>query len=101
MYMPQTPPSDAPRTGQSDWLPPPPAIEDDESLTSLCNDLSTYFIDVIQAPHTFEQLRTALVGHILKPLITSLSENCHHLEIVSALLSAALISHVSVIVTKH
>ena len=90
MRLPQTPPSEGPRTGQSDWLPPPPEIEDNESLTLLCDDLSTYFIDVIQAPHTFEQLRTASVGHILKPLITSLSESCHHLEVVSALLSVVL-----------
>ncbi|KAL8824945.1 MAG: hypothetical protein Q9191_004714 [Dirinaria sp. TL-2023a] len=86
MHLPQTPPSEGPRTGQSDWLPAPPVIDDHESLTFLCADLSTYFIDVIQAPHTFEQLRTASVGHILKPLITSLSDSCHHLEIVSALL---------------
>lgn len=86
MYMPQSPSSEGPRTGQSDWLPPPPAIEDDESLLTLCNDLSTYFIDVVQAPHTFEQLRTASVGHILRPLINALSDTCHHLEVVSALL---------------
>jgi len=90
MYMPQTPTSGGPPTGQSE-LPPPPVIEDDESLIILCNDLSTYFIDVIQVPHTFEQLRTASVGHILRPLITALSDTCHHLEVVSALLLALFI----------
>ena len=92
MYTLETPPSEGPRPGQPDRLPPPPSIEENESLAILCSDLSTYFVDVIQAPHTFEQLRTASVGHILKPIISSLSDSCHHLEVVSALLSAALVS---------
>lgn len=91
MRFPQTPLSEGPRTDQTDWLPPPPIFADDESLSVLCDDLSTYFIDVIDAPRTYEQLRTASVGHILKPLISSLSDNCHHLEVVSALLSVAMI----------
>lgn len=45
-----------------------------------------YFQDAIEAPHTFEQLRTASVGHILRPLTKLLSDRCHHFEIVSALL---------------
>ena len=49
--------------------------------------LNRFFIDAIEAPHTFEQLRTASVGHILKPLIKSISDTCHHADIVSALLS--------------
>lgn len=48
--------------------------------------MKSYFIDAIEAPHTFEQLRTASVGHILKPLIKSLSDTCHNPDIVSALL---------------
>ena len=89
MQMPQTPGSEAPRTGQTDFFPQTPAFDDDESLAVVIRELSSYFVDAILAPHTFEQLRTALVGHILKPLVTSLSDRCHHPGIVSALLSVA------------
>ncbi len=47
-----------------------------------------YFVDAIEAPHTFEQLRTAAVGHILKPLIVALSDRSQSSHIVTALLSA-------------
>ncbi|KAL9102053.1 MAG: hypothetical protein Q9163_002761 [Psora crenata] len=42
-----------------------------------------YIIDVVEAPYTFEQLRT---GHILRPFIRHLSHKCHHPDIVSALM---------------
>ncbi|KAF6236024.1 hypothetical protein HO173_005652 [Letharia columbiana] len=84
--MPQTPSSGGPRTGQTDWQLDPPRIDQDEPLGEIVRQLSVYFIDAIEAPHTFEQLRTASVGHILKPLIQSISESCHHPDIVSALL---------------
>lgn len=77
MHMPQTPGSEGPRTGYSDFSLQTPTFDDDESLAVIVRGLSSYFVDVIQAPHTFEQLRTALVGHILKPLISSLSDRCH------------------------
>ena len=77
MQMPQTPGSEDPRTGQSEYSVQTPDFDADESLAVIIRDLSSYFVDVIQAPHTFEQLRTALVGHILKPLIMSLSDRCH------------------------
>ena len=77
MQMPHTPGSEGPWTGQSDFFVQTPIFDDDESLIVIVHELSSYFVDLIQAPHTFEQLRTALVGHILKPLITSLSDRCH------------------------
>ena len=86
MQMPQTPGSERPRTAQTETFPQTPIFDDDEPLAVVVRDLSSYFVDIIQAPHTFEQLRTALVGHILKPIVSSLSDRCHHPGIVSALL---------------
>lgn len=56
-----------------------------------------YFVDAIEAPYTFEQLRTASKGHILKPLVKSLSDRCHHPGIISALMypTSRLFSHPS------
>lgn len=86
MQMPQTPGSEGPKTGQTGAFPQTPVFDDDESLAVIVHELSAYFVDIIQAPHTFEQLRTDLVGHILKPIVSSLSDRCHHSDIVSALL---------------
>ena len=86
MQMPQTPGSERPRTGQTETFPRTPVFDDDETLAVVVRELSSYFVDTIQAPHTFEQLRTALIGHILKPIVSSLSDKCHHPGIVSALL---------------
>ncbi|KAL8854386.1 MAG: hypothetical protein Q9221_000873 [Calogaya cf. arnoldii] len=67
--MPQTPASGGLRTGQTEWLPPVPLIEEDQPFSEVVRELSQYFVDAIEAPHTFEQLRTASVGNILRPLI--------------------------------
>lgn len=50
------------------------------------NTAFSYFIDAVEYPHTFEQLRTTSVGQKLRPLVASLSENVHHPAIVAALL---------------
>ncbi|KAL8949359.1 MAG: hypothetical protein Q9222_004524 [Ikaeria aurantiellina] len=89
MQMPQTPMSEGLRTGQTDWVPPLPIIDEDEPLAEVVHELSQYFVDVIEVPHTFEQLRTASVGHILKPLVRSLSDRCHHPGIIAALMYVA------------
>ena len=44
----------------------------------------SYFTNLIDVHHNFEQLRT--VGTVLRPLIHSLSNDCHHHYIVAALL---------------
>ena len=79
MQMPQTPISEGQRTGCSDFNESiqTPTFDDDESLAVIIHELSSYLEDIVQAPHTFEQLRTASVGHILKPLTNSLSDRCH------------------------
>ena len=45
------------------------------------------YIDlIIDSSHTFEQLKTTSSGHVLRPLISSLSDKCHRPTIVAALL---------------
>ncbi|KAH0542017.1 hypothetical protein FGG08_003566 [Glutinoglossum americanum] len=46
----------------------------------------SYFVDAIDYPHTFEQLRNTSVGQRLRPLVASLSEGVHHPAIIAALL---------------
>jgi len=45
-------------------------------------------IKTIDVPHTFEELRTVAYGASLTPLIDHLRVNVHHIELVSALMSA-------------
>ncbi|KAK6524535.1 hypothetical protein TWF281_011441 [Arthrobotrys megalospora] len=61
-------------------------IRHDESLGELIYKLQTYFVDIIDTPFTFDQLRTTTFSSRLRPLITALSQNCHHPAIVAALL---------------
>ena len=48
--------------------------------------LNSYFADAIEAPHSFDELRTLPTGRSLAPLIKYLSDNVHHPAVVSALL---------------
>ncbi|KAK6331697.1 hypothetical protein TWF718_002243 [Orbilia javanica] len=61
-------------------------ISQDESLGELIYKLQAYFVEIIDTPFTFDQLRTTTFSTRLRPLITSLSQNCHHPAIVAALL---------------
>ncbi|KAK6345956.1 hypothetical protein TWF730_010294 [Orbilia blumenaviensis] len=61
-------------------------IRHDESLGELIYKLQSYFVDIIDTPFTFEQLRTTTFSSRLRPLITALSQNCHNPAIVAALL---------------
>ncbi|KAF3915196.1 hypothetical protein ABW20_dc0106749 [Dactylellina cionopaga] len=61
-------------------------IGHDESLGELIYKLQTYFVEIIDTPFTFDQLRTTTFSSRLRPLITTLSHNCHHPAIVAALL---------------
>ena len=40
MQMPQTPTSEGLRTGQTDWLPPVPIIEEDQAFSEVIRELS-------------------------------------------------------------
>lgn len=80
--LPQTPMSGGQRSNPQDL----PVFDDEEPLMELIGKLSVYFEDNVDAPHTFEQLRTSEKGQMLRPLISFLSDKCHHPHIVSALL---------------
>ncbi|KAI9787135.1 MAG: hypothetical protein M1839_003370 [Geoglossum umbratile] len=67
--------------------PQPPTIENNEPLARIVRKLLHYFVDAIDYPYTFEQLRATSVGRKLRPLVFALSENDHHPAIVTALLS--------------
>ncbi|KAF2816252.1 uncharacterized protein BDZ99DRAFT_484915 [Mytilinidion resinicola] len=70
-----------------------PAISDDEPFSDLVEKLSFYFAEAVEAPYTFEELRSIPKGIVLSPLIKYLSDEIHHPAIVSALL--ALKTHFS------
>ncbi len=60
-----------------------------------------YFVQQIQAPQTWEELRTVLYSKHLKPLVIYLVEDTHHPAVVNALLyvprpwqQAAKLTHV-------
>ncbi|KAK6540395.1 hypothetical protein TWF694_009194 [Orbilia ellipsospora] len=61
-------------------------IGQDEDLGELIYKLQTYFVEIIDTPFTFDQLRTTTFSSRLRPLITTLSRDCHHPAIVAALL---------------
>lgn len=65
-----------------------PVIDSKESFTDVVFKLSNYVAKAIDSAYTYEQLRTTTAGHSLKPLISNLSENCHHPAVVAALLAA-------------
>lgn len=65
-----------------------PIIDSEESFTDVVVKLSTYLAKAIDSAYTYEQLRTTTAGQSLKPLISNLSENCHHPAVVAALLAA-------------
>ena len=64
-----------------------PIIDDQESFSDVVRKLNAYIVRAVDAAYTYEQLRTSVAGQSLKPLSSSLSEECHHPAIVAALLS--------------
>ncbi|KZF19398.1 hypothetical protein L228DRAFT_263732 [Xylona heveae TC161] len=68
-----------------------PTFEDNEAFGSIVRKLSYFFVTAIETPHTFEDLRSSVVGRPLRQLVKYLTVEVHHPAIVSALL--ALKSH--------
>ena len=52
-------------------------LEDNPSLQDITSELYRQIEHVIQAPYTFEQLRTASIGHLLQPLQAAISSHNH------------------------
>ena len=65
-----------------------PIIDDSEDFSDVVTKLSVFIIRAVDAAYTYEQLRTSVAGQNLRPLVRSLSEECHHPAIVAALLSS-------------
>ncbi|EXJ84649.1 hypothetical protein A1O3_05319 [Capronia epimyces CBS 606.96] len=82
---PQTPRS----TKGAPWMEDDvPIIDSDESFSDVVAKLSSYISKATDAAYTYEQLRTTVAGQSLRPLIATLSEDCHHSAVVAALLAA-------------
>ncbi|KAK6392834.1 hypothetical protein LTR65_002915 [Meristemomyces frigidus] len=64
-----------------------PEIDGRESFDALVRKLSVHFIQHIDAPHTFEDLRNVLYAKTLKPLVMYLVDEVRHPAIVCALLA--------------
>jgi hypothetical protein len=79
-------PLDGPRTEAFGWTPSMPDVKESQSFLELVRSVSVYVEDAIDVHHTFEQLRTTAVGHVLQPLVEFLSDKCHHPFILHALM---------------
>lgn len=79
-----------PTPKSSRFLPWPedevPDIDKTDAFQDVVKKLQDYIIKSIDAAYTYEQLRTTIAGHNLRPLVLRLSEDCHHPAIVAALL---------------
>lgn len=65
-----------------------PIIDSSESFSDVVSKLSNYIVKVVDAAYSWEQLRTTVAGYGLRPLIESLTSDCHHPAVVAALLAA-------------
>lgn len=65
-----------------------PVIDSTEKFSDVVSKVSTYIVKTIDAAYSWEQIRTTVVGQSLRPLVSSLSEDCHYPGIVAALLAA-------------
>jgi hypothetical protein len=65
-----------------------PIVDAHEPFAVVVSKVSAAITRAIDSTYTYEQLRTSVGGHKLKPLISILTEECHHTAIVSALLAS-------------
>lgn len=63
-----------------------PIIDRRENFHDVVLKLIRYIVKAIDASYSYEQLRTTTAGQYLRPLVTSLSEDCQHPAIVAALM---------------
>lgn len=63
-----------------------PIIDLNETFQQAVAKLSHYITKAVDAAYSYEQLRTTIAGHNLRPLVLRLSEDCHYPAIVAALL---------------
>lgn len=65
-----------------------PIIDAKEDFGDVVRKLTEYIIKIVDTAYSYEQLRTTIIGQSLRPLLISLSEDCHYEGIVAALLAA-------------
>ena len=65
-----------------------PIIDTSEPFAVVVEKVSAAITRAIDSAYTYEQLRTSVGGQKLKPLISTLIEECHHTAIVAALLAS-------------
>jgi hypothetical protein len=65
-----------------------PIIDVSEEFSDVVRKLSIYIAAAVESAYTYEQLRTSVAGQNLRPLLHSLSEECHHPALVAALLAS-------------
>ena len=63
-----------------------PYIAANEDFDEAVAKLKRYIENAVDTAYSYEQLRTTVVGHSLRPLIQQLSDDCHYPAIVAALL---------------
>jgi len=82
----------APPTPRSSSVPFPssedeiPHFEIEDGFQEVIAKLSRYIDKAVDTAYSYEQLRTTIAGHSLRPLVLKLSEDCHYPAIVAALL---------------
>ncbi|KYK59160.1 hypothetical protein DCS_00290 [Drechmeria coniospora] len=64
-----------------------PDIAEDDSFRHVIRKLSCYFVDAVDLPSTFEQLRTTSAGNCIRVLVNHLNDTCTNPAIVNALLA--------------
>lgn len=72
----------------SDLVDEVPSIDATEPFASIVDKLLSYISKAVDAAYTYEQLRTSFAGQSLRPLIASLSNDCHHPALVAAILAS-------------
>ena len=85
MAIPETPGTPATPQASDDDLP---TIGESEPFAAVVDKTSASISRTIDSAYTYEQLRTSVGAQKLKPLICSLTEDCHHTSIVAALLAS-------------
>ncbi|CAK4030375.1 Ca2+ Mg2+-permeable cation channel [Lecanosticta acicola] len=68
-------------------LPDLPDIDGTETFDALVRKLSVYFVQAIEAPHEWDELRGEVYGIFLRPLTRYLVDDVQHEAIVCALLA--------------
>ncbi|EME40467.1 hypothetical protein DOTSEDRAFT_55680 [Dothistroma septosporum NZE10] len=73
------------RGGRS--IPDLPRVDGSEDFDALVRKLSVYFVQAIEAPHEWDELRRDVYGQVLRPLVRYLVDDVQHEAVVSALLA--------------